>query len=92
MADPAQQGTTCEVCEGSGLELPHLRVDDPANGPCGACGGRGAVPQTIKAGLLEPATVDEPCGDRCSCADNGAEFPTECNRLTEAGKALPHVE
>lgn len=46
----------------------------------------------IKAGLLEPATVDEPCGDRCSCADNGAEFPTECNRLTEAGKALPHVE
>ena len=46
----------------------------------------------FKAGLLEQATVEEPCGERCSCAECGAEFPTECNRLTEAGKALPHVE
>lgn len=45
----------------------------------------------IKAGLLEPATVAAPCGHRCACAEAGAEFPTECNRLTAAGKALPHA-
>lgn len=44
------------------------------------------------AGLLARTTVAEPCGDGCACAEHGAEFPTACNRLTDAGRALPHVE
>lgn len=43
----------------------------------------------VKAGLLAPVEVLEPCGGECACAQFGADFPTTCYRLTEAGKALP---
>lgn len=32
-------------------------------------------------GLLIATEVAEPCGEACSCAEYGAEFPTECYRF-----------
>lgn len=45
--------TTCEVCNGSGLMLPSLRVDDPAQEMCSACRGHGTLSRT---------TVPQPLG------------------------------
>lgn len=32
----------------------------------------------FKHGLLEKVQRNEPCGDHCSCADFGSDFPTDC--------------
>lgn len=32
-------------------------------------------------GLLFEVEVKEPCGEACSCAEYGADFPTECYRF-----------
>ena len=32
-------------------------------------------------GLLIEVEVTEPCGEACSCAEYGADFPTECYRF-----------
>ncbi|MBX6747507.1 MAG: hypothetical protein IRY87_36215 [Acetobacteraceae bacterium] len=42
----------------------------------------------LAAGLIKEVQAQEPCGARCACSDLGVGFPTTCNRLTEAGKAL----
>lgn len=40
----------------------------------------------VECGLLEEWTPTEPCGEQCECAEV-ADFPTQCFRLTETGKA-----
>jgi len=52
----------------------------------------GALQQlAIDLGLLEYATVGEPCGDRCQCADyyGPNKWPAQCLRLSALGKTLP---
>lgn len=44
----------CKTCDGSGLELPMLPANDPANGPCGPCKGTGE----IDIELLTSVTID----------------------------------
>jgi hypothetical protein len=38
-------------------------------------------------GLLHRVEVTAPCGDDCQCEEYG-DFPQDCLRLTDAGKAL----
>jgi hypothetical protein len=46
------------------------------------------------AGLLQPTEMSEPCSEECDCAGFGADFPTDCYRITDAGFAAInlHVE
>jgi hypothetical protein len=37
----------------------------------------------IKHGILVAYTATEPCGDCCTCAEYGPEFPMTCYRLND---------
>ena len=50
--------------------------------------GNAVQQAALKAGLLVPKEMAGPCGDTCLCAELIGEWPTTCNVLTEAGKAL----
>lgn len=38
--------------------------------------------KAVECGLLVEKTMPEPCGENCSCAQNGADFPAICYRKT----------
>lgn len=39
----------------------------------------------VQYGLLKPVEMRERCGEACSCAENGADFPATCFRKTYLG-------
>lgn len=50
--------------------------------PIGDVDGGALQEYAIKHGLLAETRMAEPCGEGCSCASNGNEFPLQCCRKT----------